>query len=350
MIVFMLPKFIILTSVIFIAVITFFLYGKLNSNPNQSLLSPINNLAQEAYIEESHPLTIDYLRKQQYPGSQIVIEQTLSQGSNYERFLASYQSDGLKIYGLLTKPKGEMPQGGFPAVIFLHGYIPPKQYQTTVNYADYVDYLARNNLVVFKIDLRGHAKSEGEPSGAYYSSDYIVDTLNAYSSLQTLDYVNKIGLWGHSMAGNVVMRSLATKPEIPAAVIWAGAVYTYKDFSEYGIDDNSYQPPQMSNERIRRRQELFDKYGQPKDGNPFWDKVAPTSYLSDLKGSLQIHHAINDNVVSIEYSRNLNKLLNETNLVHELYEYQSGGHNLTGSSFTQAMQRSADFLNKYLKN
>jgi len=74
------------------------------------------------------------MRGQVYPGSDIIIEQTLAPGRNYSRYIASYRSDGLKIYALLTVPKGEKPKTGWPAIIFNHGYIPPDQYRTTERY------------------------------------------------------------------------------------------------------------------------------------------------------------------------------------------------------------------------
>lgn len=295
-------------------------------------------------------MTIPHLRQRSYKSSLAELTK-LSEDPNYTSYLTSYSSDGLRVNGLLTKPKGEMPEGGWPAVIFIHGYIPPTQYQTTQNYVDYVNYLARNGLVVFKIDLRGHGKSEGEPGGAYYSPDYIIDALNAYVALQASNFVKKdnIGLWGHSMAGNVVMRTLAVKPEIKAAVIWAGAVYTYSDLAEYGIDDNSYRPPVVTTPRANRRQELFNSYGQFNPEHPFWKQVPATNYLLDIKGAIQIHHAIDDTVVNIGYSRGLDNLLDRTQIPHQLFEYQTGGHNLTGVSFTQAMGRSVEFLKTNLK-
>ena len=78
--------------------------------------------------------------------------------------------------------------------------------------------------------------------------------------------------------------------------------------------------------------------------------VAPTNYLADLKGAIQIHHALDDTVVDVAYSRNLNMLLNKTSVEHELFEYESGGHNITGSSFTKAMQRTVTFFSTHLKN
>lgn len=289
-------------------------------------------------------LTIPYLRTKEIK-SDIENLEKVSEALEYTSYLASYRSDNLKINGLLTIPKGERPEGGFPAVVFVHGYIPPRQYQTLSNYSSFIDYLARSNMVIFKIDLRGHADSEGEAFGGYYSSDYIIDTLSAYSALQGEDYINpkKIGLWGHSMAGNIVLRSFAVKPEIPAVVVWAGAGFSYLDLVKYSISDNSYQPPDTTTKRARRRQELFSKHGRPSEESEFWRKVAPTSYLGDLKGAIQLHHAVDDKVVDIGYSRDLNNLLNSTKVPHEFYEYQSGGHNIAGESFNSAMQRTIEF-------
>ncbi len=294
-------------------------------------------------------LTIPYLRNRTYESSLSALERVSSNGS-YTSYLTSYISDGLHINGLITQPIEEKPGGGFPAIIFIHGYIPPNQYQTLSRYTDYIDFLARNGFVVFKVDLRGHGDSEGEPGGAYYSSDYIIDVLNAYSALQSSGFVNpgKIGLWGHSMAGNITLRTLASKPDIPVAVIWGGAGYTYTDLSEYGIQDASYQPQPSDSERQRRRQLIRQTYGDPKDGNPFWKLVAPTNYLNDLKGAIQLNHAVDDDVVSIRYSRNLNSLLDITSVPHELKEYPSGGHNINNANFTVAMQNTVDFFKKYL--
>lgn len=291
-------------------------------------------------------LTIPFLRQQSY-GGQLGELKLLTKTTNYTSYLTNYNSDSLQVNGLLTIPNGEEPERGWPAVVFIHGYIPPDSYRTTEKYEAYVDYLARNGMVVFKIDLRGHGKSEGEANGAYYSSDYVVDTLNAYAALATADFVNpnKIGLWGHSMAGNVVLRTLAVKPTIPAAVIWAGAVYSYTDWEKYGLSDHSYQLTQQKrSDREAKRKILFDTHGQFSPDSPFWSQVAATNYLSDIQGAIQLHHAVDDTVVNIAYSRDLNSLLDSTSIPHELFEYNSGGHNISGPSFTSAMQRTVEFF------
>ncbi|MEZ4519877.1 MAG: hypothetical protein R3C44_24615 [Chloroflexota bacterium] len=49
-----------------------------------------------------HPLMIEVMRRQSYPGSELVIEEQIDPGENYDRYIASYQSEGNTIYALLT--------------------------------------------------------------------------------------------------------------------------------------------------------------------------------------------------------------------------------------------------------
>lgn len=330
-----------------------FTSANLVQNTTQKIVTETQNVVNKDPLStvpsEFAEITILGMRQKQISAGEITIENMAFERSSYTAYVASYNSDGYKIYGLLTVPNSTEPAGGYPAVVFDHGYIPPSVYNTVTRYQDYVDYIARNGIVVFKIDFRGHDRSEGEPDGAYYSSGYVEDTLNAYESLKTLDYVNdnKIALWGHSMSGNVVLRSLAVKPEIPAAIIWAGAVYTYDDWGKYGIDDNSYEPSEVPAQRREKRQRLFETYGRVEEGNPFWNLVSPIDYLKGYNGKINIHHAVNDNVVSVEYARNLEKVLDEKysgKIDITVYEYNSGGHNLVSPAFESAMQRTVELI------
>src|SRR4030042_1243210 len=178
-----------------------------------------------------HPRNIRAARETAYPGSIITIEETLEPGANYYRYMAWYESEGLRIYGLLTVPFGEMPVTGWPAIVFNHGYISPLVYQTTERYVAYVDNLARNGFIVYKIDYRGHDRSEGEASGAYGDPGYTVDVLNAVSALQAFPQADaeNIGFWGHSMGGFLTLRAMVISAEIKAGVIWAGVVGSYPD-------------------------------------------------------------------------------------------------------------------------
>ncbi|MDZ7586816.1 MAG: alpha/beta hydrolase, partial [Patescibacteria group bacterium] len=126
---------------------------------------------------EDFPISIEELRKRSYPESNLVIEETLTPGANYQRHIASYQSDELKIYGLLTIPNLSQPLNGFPTIIFLHGYVLPQTYTPINYYVNDQDGLAKNGFITFKPDFRGHGKSQGIPAKVHFSENYLFDTL-----------------------------------------------------------------------------------------------------------------------------------------------------------------------------
>jgi len=326
------------------------LIGKLNLN---------QRLAQTSSIDKAlptplpNPLTIAVMRQKTYPGSDLKIEQTLADGSNYHQYIASYISEGLKIFGLLTVPEAEKPKNGWPAVIFNHGYIPPTQYRTTERYVAYVDGFARSGYVVFKPDFRGNGNSEGQPEGAYYSPAYTADSLNALASVKKYPGVNpaKIGMWGHSMGGNITLRSLIVWPkDIKAAVIWGGVVGTYDDLMNNWQRRVSYQPP--PNElalRNRSRMDLINKFGTPGTNPTFWNSIDPNYYLGDLQAPVQLDVGGEDEEVPSAFSQGLFDRLKKLKKEVEFYEYPGGDHNISGANFNLAMQRSVEFFDKYLK-
>lgn len=300
-------------------------------------------------------ITITYLRDMEITGSEITMEQKLADRSNYYQYLASYISQGNKIFGLLTIPFEEPPEDGYKAIVFNHGYIPPNTYRTTERYAAYVDYLARSGFVVFKIDYRGHGESEGQASGSYFSPGYTIDSISALKSLQTMNNIDPqgIGMWGHSMAGNLVLRAMLIEPDVQAGVIWAGAVYSYDDFVTYGINDNTYRPPATpeageGDDPRRASRQIFETYGRPDTQVDYWRAVSLTENIEFLNSPLQLHHSENDTVVNIGYSVDLAVVLQQKEKPYEFYIYEGGGHNLISPYFDQAMQRTVAFFRENL--
>jgi dipeptidyl aminopeptidase/acylaminoacyl peptidase len=217
------------------------------------------------------------MRQTPYPGSDIQIENELERGANYSRYYASYLSEGLKIYGLLTIPDGEMPASGWPAIVFNHGYIPPTQYRTTERYIAYVDWLARSGYIVFRIDYRGHDRSEGEARGAYGDPGYTVDVLNAVASLKRFQAdPERIGMWGHSLGGYLTLRAMVISPEIKAGVIWAGVVASYPDMLTRWRRNRPAPTPPTS---ARRWRDIWiEQYGSPETNPNFWNQVSANSF------------------------------------------------------------------------
>jgi dipeptidyl aminopeptidase/acylaminoacyl peptidase len=297
-------------------------------------------------------MTIESMRQRQYPGSQIVIEQTLAPGSNYNQYIASYQSEGLKIYALLTVPAGEKPATGWPVIVFNHGYIPPTVYRTTERYVAYVADIARSGYIVFKPDYRGHGSSEGMPGGAYGSPDYVVDDLNALASIKQYAGVDpqRIGMWGHSMGGYITLRAMVISKDIKAGVIWAGVVGSYADM----LTNWRRQTPPAESVAVTPgpgrgwRNSLSQTYGTPEQNPAFWNSISANAYLADLSGPLQLHHSLLDHEVPEVFSESLLQQAQAAGKQAELFTYPGDDHNIA-NSFGTAMQRTIAFFDQYVK-
>ena len=295
------------------------------------------------------PMSIAAMRAREYPASPITMEQELDAGVNYRRYYASYLSDGLRIYGLLTIPNGEMPPNGWPVIVFNHGYIPPDVYRTTERYIAYVDWLARAGYIVFRIDYRGHDRSEGQASGAYGDPGYTIDVLNAVSAIRAFDQADpdRIGLWGHSMGGFLTLRAMVISQDIKAGVIWAGVVGSYPDMLTRWRRSSGPTPTPPPFAR-RWRTAWFEQFGPPESNPEFWASVSANSYLQDISGPIQLHHGTADEDVPLAFSETLSAEMQAAGQPVELYIYPDDNHNLS-NSFSTAMQRTIEFYDQYLK-
>ncbi|MFN8594866.1 MAG: alpha/beta hydrolase [Anaerolineae bacterium] len=303
-----------------------------------------------------HPLTIDSMRQRSYPGSDITIEQELPRGATYRQYIASYLSDGLKQYGLLTIPVGEKPATGWPAIIFNHGFIPPATYRTTERYVAYVAAIANSGYVVFKPDYRGHGDSEGEASGAYGSPDYVIDVntrvdLACPMLIQIIsacgdipgrlhhapldgDYEHDQGRcdlgWRRRTISNLFMRPTATPtPEgaTPAPT-----------------------PTGPAGGRNRWRTELVKIYGTPGRESRILELHQHNSYLGEIN-PLELHITAKlDTSVPLAASgkRYIRKCRPPTSRLS--CSRIGDNHNAFGELQSTAMQRSIQFFDKYVKN
>jgi len=309
------------------------------------------------------------MRQRSYPVSEILVEETLELADDYSRYIVSYQSDGGKVYALMTVPTGARPDTGWPVIVFNHGYVRPSWYSTIGNYVPYMDMLASNGYIVFKSDYRGHGRSEGEETvgGGYGLPDYTVDVLNAVASLKAYPDAdpNRIGMWGHSMGGQITLRAMVVSKDIKAGVIWAGVVSPYPDviarwdftknpdlFPE-AVSDNFTTPEPSAGNWLQNFSswvnEFTTKYGNPEENPAFWDTISPNSYLADLSGPIQLHHSITDEMVPLAWSETLVAELQAVgNTSYEFYTYPDDNHNIV-VSYGTAMQRTVDFFDLYVK-
>ena len=302
------------------------------------------SLAQSTYPAAStSPLSIANQRARSYPGSALTVQRTLKAGSNYNRWVVSYQSDGLRIDALLTVPTGTPPKGGWPAIVFNHGYIPPPQYRTTEKYVAYQDAFARAGFVTLKSDYRGHGSSQGEAVGGYYDPGYTTDVLNALGSLRLDKRVNaaRIGMWGHSMGGHLTLRALVIDKGVKAASIWAGVVAPYSLLQTgWTRGPGAESIPDSARKKGR---ELIARYGSAAQNPGFWQAVSPNSYVADISAPVELQQGSADVEVPQSFHRSLERALKAAGKPYTSYVYPGDDHNLSRNLST-ALRRSVAFF------
>lgn len=301
---------------------------------------------------DEHPLSIVAMRQREYPGSAVIFEETLDPGLNYNQYIVSYQSEGYKIYALMSIPFGERPATGWPVIIFNHGFIPPDIYRTTERYVDYFAAFANAGYITFKSDYRGHGFSEGEAGGGYSTPDYVVDVLNAAATMRAYPDAdpNRMGMWGHSMGGYITLRAMVIDPTIKAGVIWGGVVGSYPDlFVHWWRPRELANPDDTPNPNRRRwRDRMIEDYGTPEDNPDFWNAISANNYLADLSGPIQLHHSTTDETVPVVLSDLLYAQVLAAGHVAEYYQYIGDDHDISFNLYT-ALDRSVAFFDGWVK-
>lgn len=290
----------------------------------------------------SNEMEIEVLKKRIFTGSELVIKDKLNNGTNYEQFIVSYKSEGLKIFGLLTIPIKSMPPKGYPAVLFIHGYIPPRQYSTKKSYSTYQKQLAEAGFITFKPDLRGHDKSEGEPVRAHFSEKYVVDTMYALSSLKIYGKVDPSNLfyWGHSNGGEIGLRVIVLTNKFKAASFWAGVVGSYEDM----LETYNSKIPFLRNPKTS----LIKENGLPSKNPGFWNRIDPYNYLEYINTPVLLQHGTNDKSVPIELSNRLSQELYKLNKQVTYYKYDGDNHNIS-KNVTLAFERDIEFFKSFIE-
>jgi len=313
--------------------------------------STINKSTNNQDENDSSSLTIESMRKKSYPGSSIAIEQTLSASSSYNSYLVSYRSENFKIYGLLTVPAGQKPPGGWPVILFNHGYISPASYLTTSSYTIMVDPLAKAGFIVFIPDYRGNGNSEGTPQQPYVSPSYITDSMNALNSIKNYKDANpqKIGVFGHSMGGNIALHEVVITHDIKAAELIAGVVGNETDLAtwwDHRFATNSIIGNDL--DTYYAFEKMIQDHGTSSKDSSYWNSIDPTQFLSFINAPIQIQVGSADEDVPVEFSSSLRDSLLKNGKTVDYQIYQGADHNLVPDT-ASAMNETIAFFKKYLE-
>ncbi len=264
-----------------------------------------------------------------YPSGPVQITQDvgLANGVIRQNFSFSVKADGLKEYGLLTMPSDPKPANGYPAVILLHGFSSPRDYETDTFYLEDMEFYSQHGFVVFKPDLRGHGLSieSGHPNSAYYSMDYNTDVMSLISALKQTSLVDSsnISIWGHSMGAYIGLRAAVLSPNIKNLILLSGPVDSLsKMYATYVPPSDAHDPFALAT-----RNEVFSKYHTP-NNDQFWTDASPINLLAQIRAKVQINVGLKDETVPPNFSADLDAALTKADIPHQYFVYPEGEHSL----------------------
>ena len=281
-------------------------------------------------------LTIDALTARTYGGGQLDIIDTLEEGEIFTRYLITYPSDGLTVYGFMNVPN----EGSeFPVALVLHGYIDPAEYDTLTYTRRYADKLAEAGFFVIHPNFRNYPPSDDGPNP--YRIGYAIDVLNLIAiireqSQDPFGYLrradeDRIHLWGHSMGGGVTLRVLTinNEPYLRAAVLY-GAMSgdERQNFEKIQVWSGGENGPF---ELAATDQALHD--------------ISPINFLDRINTPISIHHSEGDEIVPIEWSNALCEQLKAMAKLVECFTYYATPHTFRGQADELFVERVTRFFN-----
>jgi len=286
--------------------------------------------------------TIEALRKRRYGQGQIEIVRVLEQAASFTRYLIAYPSDGLRITGMLNRPRGAGP---FPVVILNHGYYPLDVYQTGNGTRVAADYLAARGFLTLSPDFRSHAGSDDAPNT--FRAGHVIDTLNLIPLAQQLADAQpgKLLMWGHSNGGAITAKAITISDQIAAALIYSPASSNITE--DYQFRAERWQARQ--NQPPGRRSGVIDTLTTefpvtPDQAPDLYTRLSPLPYAADVDARVLIIWGDQDATVPRKWPEDVYTALKNTGKDVEFTIYPGQPHSFTTAGNAQYLPQMVTFF------
>lgn len=279
-------------------------------------------------------LSIEALAARSYGGGQLEIVDLLLETEMFKRYLITYPSDGLTVYGFMNVPNEGVK---FPVALVLHGYVDPDDYEVEAYTTRYADKLAEVGYFVIHPNYRNYPPSDSGPDP--YRIGYATDILNLIAILQEQSRdpdgvlrraeATHIHLMGHSMGGGVALRVATVWPDAVKAVVLYGSMsgdeaLNYEKISEWTDGRVGAFELDASAETL--------------------SQISPIDHLDRLQSPIAIHHSRADDVVPVAWSEALCAELEALELPTECHFYNGMPHTFNGPTDELFMGRMITFF------
>jgi dipeptidyl aminopeptidase/acylaminoacyl peptidase len=293
------------------------------------------------------PVSVPGLAEQRHRGDRLRVGAVRERTADYTSYDVTYRSrsttgadqqgeESWTISGVLNVPTG---RGPFPAVVLAHGYIDPAYYVRGQGMTRERGYLASRGYVALHVDYRNHAESDDDPD---YQREmrlgYTADVINAVKALRASTEVpvddDRVGLFGRSMGGGVILKALVAEPGlVQAAAPWASVSSLEEDNYRQFIAGDPSDAAMVS-------------HGTPSQNPTFWRENSSRPYFDRITEPVLLVHGRFDDTCPPPWATATQRALVAAGVDSQL-EWYDDGHAF-GPAFLAAMDRTTDFFDARL--
>ncbi len=247
-------------------------------------------------------------------------------------FLSVTANDGAKLYARMIKPPDFDPSRKYPVLVEVYGGPQDQEVQDNWSNTDFLwfEMMAEKGYIVFTLDNRGsYRRGHAFETPIYHHLGKVEleDQLTGVNYLKSLPFVDgsRIGIWGWSYGGTMVLDALFNAPGVFKAGVAVAPV------TDWRLYDTIYTERYM---------------GRPQDNPEGYLDSSPVNQVRQLRAKLMIAHGTGDDNV---HFANTTELINELILAgtypDDLMILPGRGHGMTDwPARVQLYQRITDFL------
>ncbi len=244
-------------------------------------------------------------------------------------------ADGAELYTCMIRPPGPVPEGGWPALLYVYGGPHAQLVMDEWGGARHLFFqlLARHGMVVFWLDNRGtwgRGHAFETPIHRRLGEIELADQLRGVEHLRSLDFVDgaRLGVYGGSYGGFMALTALLEAPDLFRAGI------AYAPVTDWRLYDTVYTERYMD---------------LPRENPEGYRETAPVERAGDLRARLLLVHGAMDNNVHLQNSLRLVDRLAAAEIPFELMVYPRVRHPVRTSQFRTHFHRlKLEFLLRWL--
>jgi dipeptidyl aminopeptidase/acylaminoacyl peptidase len=229
--------------------------------------------------------------------------------------------DGLKLQGLVNRPKGE---GSFPLVIFLHGSGGMRD-----DHRYLIEHFANNNVAGALYARRSFPFGGGYGKEEIRYRDYIFKDISDLNTvverLKGLSFVRDAPIFvaGISEGGQIAYLASSQIKGLKG-VVGTGGVTDYLDWYEWTVKEYVKYPDPRLAFAARSVRKIFGC--TPEECRDRYTSLSPIHHIEQISCPIMIVHGGKDLWVPVREAHQFAKTLQEAGKPHETHIYPSEGH------------------------